>query len=80
VLIIVLVFGSGYFLGSVDRSPADAQLQDIAEQATDAMKGSGGALGQAAELGEAIVEMQQHVDGLQENLDTLRTVQDALGM
>jgi hypothetical protein len=28
----------------------------------------GGALGSAKELGSSIVEMQQHVDGLQKNL------------
>jgi hypothetical protein len=39
----------------------------------------GGALGSAQELGASIVEMQQHVDGLQKNLATLKKVQAALG-
>jgi hypothetical protein len=39
----------------------------------------GGALGSAKELGSSIVEMQQHVDGLQKNLATLKKVEAALG-
>jgi hypothetical protein len=39
----------------------------------------GGALGSVKELGSSIVEMQQHVDGLQKNLATLKKVQAALG-
>jgi hypothetical protein len=31
------------------------------------------------ELGSSIVEMQQHVDGLQKNLATFKKVQAALG-
>ena len=38
-----------------------------------------GALGSAKELGSSIVEMQQHVDGLQKNLATLKKVEAALG-
>jgi hypothetical protein len=31
------------------------------------------------ELGSSIVEMQQHVNGLQKNLDTLKKIQGVLG-
>jgi hypothetical protein len=31
------------------------------------------------QLGSSIVEMQNHVNGLQKNLETLKTVQSALG-
>jgi len=41
--------------------------------------GMGGALGSVTEFGASIVEMQQHVDGLQKNLTTLKKVQAALG-
>jgi len=41
--------------------------------------GSGGALGSAAEMGTSIMEMQEHVTGLQKNLDTFKKVQSALG-
>ncbi len=40
-------------------------------------KGSG-PLAAAAQLGSSIVEMQDHVSGLQKNLDALRKVQSAL--
>jgi hypothetical protein len=41
-------------------------------------KESGGALGSVTELGSSIVEMQEHVNGLQKNLDTLKKVQSSL--
>lgn len=37
-----------------------------------------GALGPVGELGTSIVEMQEHVTGLQKNIDTLKQVQSAL--
>jgi len=40
---------------------------------------SGGALGSAAKLGTAIVEMQDHVTALQKNIDTLKGIKSALG-
>jgi len=33
----------------------------------------------AAQLGEAIVDMQKHVDGLQKNIDVLKKVKTSLG-
>jgi hypothetical protein len=57
----------GFVSGSVSQRPAQAQVP-----------GLGGALGSAQELGSSIVEMQQHVDGLQKNLATLKKVQSAL--
>ena len=55
--------------------PAIAETKEAMKQAG----ASGGALGSAAELGTAIVEMQQHVDGLQKNIDVLKTVKAGLG-
>jgi hypothetical protein len=63
------LFVMGFFLGSVSQRSADAQLPGI---------GKGG-LGSVAELGSSIVEMQEHVSGLQKNLDTLKKIQGALG-
>jgi hypothetical protein len=40
---------------------------------------SSGALGSAVQLGTAIVDMQQHVDGLQKNIEVLKKVKSALG-
>lgn len=41
--------------------------------------GESGALGSVGQLGTAILDMQQHVDGLQKNLDTLKKVKSAIG-
>jgi hypothetical protein len=72
---ILTAFALGYVTGSVSQQRADAQgLGGVLEQA-----GKGGPLGAVTELGSSIVEMQQHVTGLQKNLDTLRKVQSALG-
>jgi hypothetical protein len=62
------MFILGFVSGSVSQRSAQAQVP-----------GMGGALGSAKELGSSIVEMQQHVDGLQKNLATLKKVQGALG-
>ena len=40
---------------------------------------SGGAVGTAAKLGTAVSDMQTHVTALQKNLETLKTLQSALG-
>ena len=63
------MFVLGFVSGSVRQRPAQAQVP-----------GLGGALGSVKELGSSIVEMQQHVDGLQKNLATLKKVEAALGV
>jgi hypothetical protein len=63
------IFAVGFLLGSVSQRSADAQLPGIGK----------GALGSVTELGASIVEMQEHVNGLQKNLDTLKKIQGALG-
>lgn len=73
--ILVGVFALGYLCGSVNQRPADAQIGGLLEKAGK----SGGALGSVTQLGSSIVEMQDHVNGLQKNLETLRKVQSALG-
>jgi len=45
----------------------------------DSSGGAGGPLGSAVKLGQAIGEMQQHVDGLQKNIEVLKTVKASLG-
>ena len=68
------MFGLGYLCGSTNQHRADAQgIGGILEQA-----GKSGSLGQIGQLGSSIVEMQQHVTGLQKNLDTLKGIQSAL--
>ena len=63
------LFAVGFVCGSVSQRSADAQLPGISQ----------GALGSVTELGSSVVEMQQHVNGLQKNLDTLKKIQGALG-
>ena len=62
------MFAFGFVSGAVSQRPAQAQIPKM-----------GGALGSVQELGSSIVDMQQHVDGLQKNLATLKKVQSALG-
>lgn len=64
--VLVAVFGLGYVFGTIQQ-PAEAQFG-----------GLGGALSTAKELGSSIVEMQEHVNGLQKNIDTLKKVQSSL--
>jgi hypothetical protein len=63
------LFVVGFVCGSLSQRSADAQLPGVGQ----------GALGSVTELGSSIVEMQQHVTGLQKNLDTLKKIQGALG-
>jgi hypothetical protein len=77
--LLAVTFAAGFLVGSVNRQPADAQLGDLGKAAMEKAGESGGALGAAAQLGSAIVEMQQHVDGLQKNIDVLKKVKSGLG-
>ena len=73
--ILVGVFGVGYLCGSVSQHRADAQgIGGLLEQAGKA----GGLMGEAGRLGTSIVVMQQHVSGLQKNLDSLKELQSSL--
>ncbi len=69
------VFGAGYLCGSLGERSAQAQLGDVMKKAGE----QGGALGSVGQLGSSIVEMQQHVDGLNKDLETLRKIKSALG-
>ena len=73
------VFVAGFLSGSVSQRSADAQLQGISKGALEKAKESGGTLGSVTELGSSIIEMQEHVNGLQKNLDTLKKIQGTLG-
>ena len=78
IAVLTLVFAAGWLGGSVSQQTATAQMPGVG----DAMKmadGQGGALGAAAKLGTSITEMQSNVESLQKNLDTLKTIQKALG-
>jgi hypothetical protein len=77
--VIALVFGAGFLFGSLTQQRADAQLEDLGRQALEAAGASSGTVSSVMELGTAIVEMEEHVDGLQKNIDVLKKVKDSLG-
>jgi len=77
--VIVIVFAVGFLCGSVTQRRAEAQLGELGKQAMEKAGGAGGPLGSAVKLGQAIGEMQQHVDGLQKNIEVLKTVKASLG-
>jgi hypothetical protein len=72
--VLAATFALGYVVGSVSTPPAEAGLSDIVKDAAKS-----GSLGSIGELGSSIIDMQEHVDGLQKNLETLRKVKAALG-
>ena len=65
------------------QSPAQAQLGELGkEMGGDLLgqaAGSEGMLGQVTQLGTTIVEMEDHVSGLQKNIDALNVLKAALG-
>lgn len=77
--IVAAVFGAGFLCGSVTQRSADAQLKELGEAAMKQAGESGGTLGSVTQLGSAIVDLQQHVDGLQKNIDVLKKVKSSLG-
>ena len=71
---IVGVFGLGYVCGSMTQRQAEAQIGGLLEKAGKA----GGPVGSVAQFGSSIVEMQDHITGLQKNLDIFKKVQSSL--
>jgi len=69
---VVGIFGAGYLCGTLGQRSAAA--------GTDVPQKGGGSFGAFGELGRSIIEMQQHVDGLNKELETLRNVTAALGL
>jgi hypothetical protein len=74
IAIIVGVFGLGYVCGSMTQRQAEAQIGELLEKAGKA----GGPVGSVAQFGSSLVEMQDHITGLQKNLDTFKKVQSSL--
>jgi hypothetical protein len=73
--LIVGVFGLGYVCGSMTQRQAEAQMGGLMEKAGK----MGGPVGSVAQFGSSLVEMQDHITGLQKNLDTFKKVQASLG-
>jgi hypothetical protein len=59
------MFVLGFVSGSVSQRSAQAQVPGAGKGMLKQATGAGGAVGSVAELGSSVVEMQQHVDGLQ---------------
>ncbi len=72
--VILGVFGLGYVCGTMTQRPAEAQIGGLLEQAGKV----GGPMGSVAQFGSSLVEMQDHITGLQKNLDTFKKVQASL--
>jgi hypothetical protein len=72
---LVAAFALGSVCGVVSLPPAGAQLPG---GLLDKAGQGGGPLAAAGQLGSSITEMEQHVNGLQKNLDTLKKIQSAL--
>jgi len=71
------IFSLGYLCGSWNQHFANAQVGGLGGVLEQAGK-LGGPVGSAAQLGSSIVEMQEHVNGLQKNIDVLKKIQSAL--
>jgi hypothetical protein len=71
---LLAAFAVGYLCGSVSPRANAQGLGGLLDQAGKA----GGPLATASQLGSAVVEMQDHVNGLQKNIDTLKKVQSTL--
>ena len=74
------IFAAGWIAGSTSQRSAQAQLGgDLGKAAMDKAGDSGGALGAAAKLGTSISDIQTHLDALQKNVDTLKSIKSFLG-
>jgi hypothetical protein len=76
---VVAIFAAGWLCGAASQQSADAQMKDLGKSAMEAAGGQGGALGAAAKLGTSITDIQEHLDGLQKNVDTLKQVKSLIG-
>jgi hypothetical protein len=73
VAVLFSVFTLGYICGSASVPRASAQMPQL----PGGLPG-GGALGSITQFASSITEMEQHVTGLQKNLDEFKKIQAAL--
>jgi hypothetical protein len=76
---VAALFASGWFCGAVSQRSAEAQLGDFKKTVMEKAGEQGGTLGAAAKLGTSISDIQTHLDALQKNVDTLKSVKSMLG-
>jgi hypothetical protein len=77
--IITVIFAAGYLCGTITQHNANAGLEDLGGDMMKKAADSGGPLGSAAQLGTTITDMQKHITGLQQNLETIKKVKSLLG-
>lgn len=77
--LLAAAFALGWLGGSATQQTAQAQVGDLGKEMMKKAGDSGGPLGTAAKLGVSIKEMQEHVNGLQQNIDTLNQIKAGLG-
>ncbi len=77
--IVTAIFSGGFFCGSLTQRSANAQLDELGGAMLKKAGESGGPVGSVVQLGTAITEMEKHVNGLQQNIDTLKKVKASLG-
>ena len=56
-----------------------SQMGDVTKGVMEKAGDQGGALGAAGKLGTSITDIQTHLDGLQKNVDSLKSIQKLLG-
>jgi hypothetical protein len=76
---IAIVFAVGFLCGTLTHRRAEAQMGDLGKEVMGKAAASGGPLGSVVQLGQAISDMQTHVDGLQKNIEVLKKVKGSLG-
>lgn len=77
--VITVIFAAGYLCGTITQHNANAGLEDLGGDLMKKAADSGGPLGSAAQLGTTITDMQKHITGLQQNLETIKKVKSMLG-
>ena len=75
----VAIFAAGWIGGSVSQRSANAQMGDVTKGVMEKAGEQGGALGAAGKLGTSISDIQTHLDALQKNVDTLKSIKGMLG-
>ena len=73
------IFAAGWIAGAVSQRNAEAQLGELGKSAMEKAGDQGGALGAAAKLGTSISDIQTHLDALQKNVDSLKSIKSLLG-
>jgi hypothetical protein len=77
--VITAIFAAGFLCGSVTQRSANAGLEELGSDMMNKAADSGGPLGSAAKLGTTITDMEKHISGLQQNLETIKKVKSMLG-